>query len=64
MRFSRRALRGGLGLSLMPSLRSRTVLADEQERRFLVVFAEADGIMSYLCTSLNNPNIDMEMQSV
>ena len=64
-RISRRALlQGGLGLSLIPSLRSRTVHANEGERRFLFVFAEGGWDQCHIFAPLwNNPNIDMEMQS-
>ena len=64
-RFSRRSLlKGGLGLSLLPSMSVRPSLANENERRFLFVFAEGGWDQCHLFAPLwNNPYIDMEPQS-
>lgn len=60
----RRLLKTGLGMSLLPSLSVRPSLANEQERRFLFVFAEGGWDQCHLFAPLwNNPHIDMEPQS-
>ena len=62
---SRRSLlKGGLGLSLLPSLTTRSAMANEDERRFLFVFAEGGWDQCHIFAPLwNNSHIDMEQQS-